>query len=173
MDPLLRIKRLVVRGFVRFTEKARLELEADGLEPEDALEAILSAPGIQKVLRSRSPRRAATRETLYVIVGTSFSGFPVYTKGVIRKEGGQDVLYILVSEEEHSMKRGLATCPTCGRRSVQPVIRTVTTHVSGRAVQVPGVALEECSSCGERLYDLAALHQLAAARTQRRRPHVA
>lgn len=44
MDVLLRIKRLVVRGLVRFTEKARLELEADGLEPEDALEAILSAP---------------------------------------------------------------------------------------------------------------------------------
>jgi hypothetical protein len=42
VDILVRIKRLVVRESVRFAEKARLELEADGLEPEDALEAILN-----------------------------------------------------------------------------------------------------------------------------------
>lgn len=99
MEILVRIKRLVVRGDVRFTEKARLELDADGLEPEDALEAILSAPVITKTLRSRSPRRGARRETLYVIVGVSFTGIPVYTKGVIRREEGQDVLYILVSSK--------------------------------------------------------------------------
>jgi hypothetical protein len=99
MDILLRIKRLVVRGAVRFTEKARLELEADGLEPEDAIEAILSAPGIRKSLRSRSPRRAAQRETLYVIVGVSFGGIPVYTKGVIRRDNGRDIFYILVSSK--------------------------------------------------------------------------
>jgi hypothetical protein len=39
MEALARIARLVVRGDVRFTEKARLELGADGLEPEDAIEA--------------------------------------------------------------------------------------------------------------------------------------
>jgi hypothetical protein len=99
VDVLVRIKRLVVRGAVRFTEKARLELEADGLEPEDALEAILSAPGIHKTLRSRSPRRRGPRETLYVIVGVSFAGVPVYTKGVLRKEAGREVLYILVSSK--------------------------------------------------------------------------
>ena len=99
MDVLVRIKKLVVRREVRFTEKARLELEADRLEPEDALEAILSAPGIHKTLRSRADRRSAGRETLYVIVGVNFSGIPIYTKGVIRKEGGRDVLYILVSSK--------------------------------------------------------------------------
>ena len=99
MDILTRIKRLVVRGAVRFTEKARLELEADGLEPEDALEAILSAPAIHKTIRSRSPLRAAPRETLYVVVGISFTGIPIYTKGVIRREGATDVLYILVSSK--------------------------------------------------------------------------
>ena len=88
MDLLIRIKRLVIRGAVRFTEKARLELEADGLEPEDALEAILSAPAIRKSLRSLSRHRAAPREALYVIVGVSLSGIPIYTKGVLRKEGG-------------------------------------------------------------------------------------
>jgi hypothetical protein len=35
---------------LRFTEKARLELEGDGLEPEDAPEAILSAPSISKAI---------------------------------------------------------------------------------------------------------------------------
>ena len=70
-----------------------------GLEPEDALEAILWAPVITKSLRSRSPRRGARRETLHVIVGVSFTGIPVYTKGVIRREEGHDVLYILVSSK--------------------------------------------------------------------------
>ncbi len=99
MDVLVRIKRLVVRGAVRFTEKARLDLEVDGLEPEDALEAILSAPGITKTIRSRSQTRSGSRETLYVIVGVSFVGVPIYTKGVLRKEGGREVLYILVSSK--------------------------------------------------------------------------
>jgi hypothetical protein len=99
VDALLRIKRLVVRGNVRFTEKARLELERDGLEPEDALEAILSAPRILKVLRSRSPFRRASWERLFVIVGLSFSGVPIYTKGVVRREGHEDVLYVLVSSK--------------------------------------------------------------------------
>jgi hypothetical protein len=99
MDALVRIKRLIVRGDVRFTEKARTELESDGLEPEDALEAILSAPGIRKIIRSRSPGRASRRETLYIIVGVSFTGIPIYTKGVIRREGSRDVLYILVSSK--------------------------------------------------------------------------
>ena len=99
MDVLVRIKQLVVRGAVRFTEKARLELEADRLEPEDALEAILSASAIHKRLRSTSPARRGTRETLYVIVGTSFTGIPIYTKGVIRRDGEREVLFILVSSK--------------------------------------------------------------------------
>jgi hypothetical protein len=99
MDVLVRIKRLVVRGAVRFTEKARLELERDGLTPEDALEAIVAAPGIRRTVRSRSPDHRGRRETLYIIVGVSFDGIPVYTKGVIRKENGRDVLYILVSSK--------------------------------------------------------------------------
>ena len=50
---------------------------------------------IAKVLRSRR----SAGERLYVIVGVSFSGVPIYTKGVIRREGGNDVLYILVSSK--------------------------------------------------------------------------
>jgi len=101
MDLVVRIKRLVVRGAVRFTEKARTEMERDGLEPEEALEAILSAQVVTKTLRSRSRGRGARREHLYVIVGVSFSGIPIYTKGVIRREGGHDVLHILVSSKRN------------------------------------------------------------------------
>jgi hypothetical protein len=99
VDVLLTIKRLVLRGDVRFTEKARCELEQDDLEPEDALEAIVSAPVVHKILRSRSPFRGAEREQLYVIVGVSFTGIAIYTKGTIRREGGREVLYILVSSK--------------------------------------------------------------------------
>jgi YgiT-type zinc finger domain-containing protein len=67
----------------------------------------------------------------------------------------------------------LARCPTCGRHSIQPKVATVITHVGRREVQVPDVALEECTACGERLYDLAAMRTLAAARAHRRRPRVA
>jgi hypothetical protein len=101
VDPLVRIKRLVVRQAVRFTEKARVELEVDALEPEDALEAILSSPAISKTIRSRSPNHSKGRETLYVIVGVSFLGVAIYTKGVIRKEGVREVLYILVSSKRN------------------------------------------------------------------------
>lgn len=101
MDILVRIKRLVVRGAIRFTEKARTELERDGLEPEEAMEAILSAQAVTKTLRSRSPQRRSPGEHLYVIVGVSFSGVPIYTKGVIRREGGHDVFYILVSSKRN------------------------------------------------------------------------
>ena len=99
MDVLVQIKRLVIRGAVRFTEKARLELEADALEPEDVLESIMSATGIHKRLKSRSPFRKSRSETLYIVVGISLRGIPIYSKGVIRKLGGQTVLYILVSSK--------------------------------------------------------------------------
>ena len=50
-------------------------------EPEDALEAILSAPSVTKSIRSTSRGRTSARETLYVIVGVNFLGIPIYTKG--------------------------------------------------------------------------------------------
>ena len=61
------------------------------------MEAILSAQAVTKTLRLRSPLRRAPGERLYVIVGISFAGVPIYTKGAIRREGGRDVFYILVS----------------------------------------------------------------------------
>jgi hypothetical protein len=59
----------------------------------------MNATAVYKVLRSRSPRRAARAERLYVIIGTTYDGLPVYTKGAIRKVGAQDVFYFLVSSK--------------------------------------------------------------------------
>ena len=66
-----------------------------------------------------------------------------------------------------------AWCPTCGRLAMLPAVRAISTHAGDRKVRVAGVRLEECTSCGERLYDLAALRRLAAARTGTRRGHAA
>jgi hypothetical protein len=100
MDPILRkIKRCCIEGRIRFTGKAESEMLADHLTRTDVLEAILNAPGIFKVIRSRSPHRAERREMLYVILGFTYDNVLVYTKGKLRKEKGEDVYYILISSK--------------------------------------------------------------------------
>jgi hypothetical protein len=94
---LAKIKRLVLLGRYRFTQKAELERLRDGLQQTDVLEAIIDARFIHKVLRSSSPLRPTSHERLYVIEGFTFDGILVYTKGVIRRELGQETFYILVS----------------------------------------------------------------------------
>ena len=72
----------------------------DGLLQTDVLEAIVSAAGIKKILRSTSPFRSRRREKLYIIEGFTFDGLLIYTKGVIRSEFGEETLYILVSAKQ-------------------------------------------------------------------------
>ncbi len=66
-DILIRIKRAVLAGRYAFSEKARMEMEADGLTELDVAESILNAVAIYKRLRSDSPYRQQNREYLYVI----------------------------------------------------------------------------------------------------------
>lgn len=99
MEVLSRIKRLVAHGRYRFTEKARLELEDDGLTPDDAAEAILNAQAINKVLRSRASDRHPGGEKLYVITNFNYAGTLIYTKGKITREAGQEVFYLLISSK--------------------------------------------------------------------------
>ena len=70
----------------------------DSLTPELVYEAILNAPAIFKVLRSRNPR-AGKGERLYVIKGLTFDGMDVYTKGKILKREGIEVFYVLISSK--------------------------------------------------------------------------
>lgn len=98
-NPLLRIKRLILRGQYRFTLKAELERLRDGLTETEVLESIIMAPIIKKTLTSRSRYRAFKGEKLYVIEGLTYDGILVYTKGAIRKVNGEEMLYILVSSK--------------------------------------------------------------------------
>jgi hypothetical protein len=97
MDVLVRIKRLVLRGWVRFTEKARDEMDVDDLSVDDVVESILNAQAIQKTLRSRSGSRRHTGEKLYVIKSFTYDGTLIYTKGAIVREAGREVFYVFVS----------------------------------------------------------------------------
>ena len=64
-DVLVRIKRAVLAGRYVFSEKARLEMEADGLAELDVAESILNAVAIFKRVRSRSPLRKQAREYIF------------------------------------------------------------------------------------------------------------
>jgi len=97
MDVLLRIKRLVLRGWVQFTEKARQEMSADGLSAGDVVESIANAQTIAKTLRSRSRAKRYAGEKLYVIKSFSYDGTLIYTKGAIVRQAEQEVFYIFVS----------------------------------------------------------------------------
>ena len=98
MDPLVRIKRLVIARNVLFTQKAEGEMAAESLTPELVYESILNAPSIFKALRSRNPRTKKT-EMLYVIKGLTFDGLDIYTKGKILTTKGVDVFYVLISSK--------------------------------------------------------------------------
>lgn len=97
MDVLVYIKGLVVSGRIRFTLKAREEMSLDDLDPLEVTESILAASSITKTLRSRSRYRGHPSEKLYVIKSSSHKGTPIYTKGKIDREGGEDVFYVLIS----------------------------------------------------------------------------
>ncbi len=97
MEVLAHIKRLIVRCRYRFSYKALDELDRDGLEPEDALEAVLNAQAIRKTLRSYAPRRGRGGDRLYVIESFNYSGTLLYTKGKIAREAGEEVYYFFVS----------------------------------------------------------------------------
>jgi len=95
-DVLVRIKRAVLAGRYAFSEKARIEMEADGIIELDVAESILNAVAIYKTIRSASPFRKRGREYLYIIQSTNLNGLPIYSKGKLVKEQGQDVYYFLI-----------------------------------------------------------------------------
>ena len=99
MQILVRIKRLLLSGRYAFSLKAEVEMFADDITSRDVIESVINAPAVTKVLRSRSQRRPARHEKLYVIVGSTYDGLLIYTKGTIRKIAGEDTFYFLVSSK--------------------------------------------------------------------------
>jgi hypothetical protein len=100
IDILIRIKRAVLAGRYAFSEKARIEMEADGITELDVAESILNAVAIYKTIRSESRFRSRLKEYLYVIQSTNLNGLPIYSKGKLMKVQGQDVYYFLISSKK-------------------------------------------------------------------------
>jgi hypothetical protein len=98
-DILVRIKRVVLAGRYAFSEKARLEMEIDGLTELDVAESILNAVAIYKKVRSTNPARKTSRAYLYIIQGANLDGLAIYTKGKLVREAGQDTYYFLISSK--------------------------------------------------------------------------
>ena len=98
-DILVRIKRAVLAGHYAFSEKARTEMETDGLTELDVAESIINAVAIYKRLRSRSPRRPRRVEYLYVIQATNLEGIMIYSKGKLVSQGAEVTFYFLISSK--------------------------------------------------------------------------
>jgi len=105
-DTLVRIKRAILARRYRFSFKAYLELDADGLTELDALESIMSATAIYKTIRSTSPGRSTSQEKLHVIISTNLSGLPIYTKGKMVQQGGEEIFYFLISSKRSVLQGG-------------------------------------------------------------------
>lgn len=97
-DLLTRIKRLALTGRFRFTDKALNEMERDGIDEEMVREVIVNASFIMKTIRSTVPH-TQIREYLYIIVGQSWSGILIYTKGRIESDNGKEIFYVLISSK--------------------------------------------------------------------------
>ena len=98
-DVLVRIKRLVLAGHYAFSEKARIEMEAEALTELDVAESILNAVAIYKKIRSRSVHRKKRKEYLYIIQSPNLDGIAIYTKGKLISEAGEERYYFLVSSK--------------------------------------------------------------------------
>lgn len=98
-DILVRIKRAVLVGRYAFSEKARIEMETDGITELDVGESILNAVAIYKRIRSTNPARGKVKEYLYVIQSANLDGLAIYSKGKLVREAGEDVYYFLISSK--------------------------------------------------------------------------
>lgn len=98
MTILARIKRLVLAGQFELSEKARVEMFADGLTEQDLIEAIAGARRIHKSLRSTSAFRSGA-ERLYIIISENLQGVRLYTKGKFIEERGFQVYYFFISSK--------------------------------------------------------------------------
>ncbi|MGH7965260.1 MAG: hypothetical protein ACRERD_26195 [Candidatus Binatia bacterium] len=99
-DILVRIKRTILAGRYAFSEKARLEMEADNITELDVAESILNAVAIYKKIRSQSPFREKSKEYLYIIQSTNLEGLAIYSKGKLVRESGIETYYFLISSKK-------------------------------------------------------------------------
>ena len=103
-DTLRRIKRAIELGNYAFSEKAAIEMVADGVTEHDVATSILNAADIYKTIRSRSSNRHHRVEYLHVIVNSASSGVVVYSKGKLTKASGVELYYFLISSKRAESK---------------------------------------------------------------------
>ena len=96
-NTLVRIKRAVLTGHYAFSEKASLEMEADGLTELDVVESIVNAVAIYKTIRSTNPFRKQTREYLHIIQSTNLEGMMIYSTGKLVRKAGIETYYFIIS----------------------------------------------------------------------------
>ena len=97
---IARQRKTVLMGHYAFSEKARMEMEADSLTELDVAESILNAVAIYKRLRSRSPFSKGAAEYLYVIQSTNMEGLMIYTKGKLVREADVETYNFLISSKK-------------------------------------------------------------------------
>jgi hypothetical protein len=90
------IKRLVFRRQIIWTAQSESQMSTDDLTRDEVVESILNAR-LLRAKKSTSPDRRTSREKVYIIVGKTFAGLPIYTKGVIRREADREVFYVIIS----------------------------------------------------------------------------
>ncbi len=54
----------------------------------------------------------------------------------------------------------IKTCPTCGSDTIELVVKDITRKYKGQTYTVPAIAFYECSNCGEKVYDRAAIQKI-------------
>ncbi len=74
-------------------------MAADDLTEDEVLESIINATRIAKTIVSRSSRRGAKREKLYVIKGRTYTNIEVYTKGKLVRDLESERFYVLISSK--------------------------------------------------------------------------
>ena len=59
-------------------------------------------------------------------------------------------------------KFSIKTCPTCGSDAIEMVVKDVIRKYKSQTYTVPAVGFYECSNCGEKVYDKAAIQKIEA-----------
>lgn len=171
MDVLVQIKRLVLRGDVRFTEKARDEMDADGLRVTDVLESVMNA---QASPRRLSPPVQHADDPERSSMSSKASATKARSSTPKARSSARTVTRRSTSSSRPSSRRSansrstssakarprpattLRSCVVCGSKQITRKL----VKVRRRGRPDFQVTAEVCANCGERFYDLAALAAL-------------
>lgn len=161
VDILVRIKRTVLAGRYAFSEKARIEMEADGITELDVAE---SSP--------RQPSGVSVRDPIDelggchgVFEGQAHTGtrrgsllFPdLVQEGPMRAAMGKERFLI-------------SACPSCGSPAIRKVKGEWTGRYKGMSYSVGALEYYACPNCQEKVYPPEAMRRIQEASPAYSRP---